>query len=118
MERLTEREIRALLAITMAYDNRRASDAAVLAWGEVADRARWTFDEAKEAIHTHYASSTEFLMPAHITAEIRRARDTRSLPPKFDRAAIEPASPASEETRRKAMEQIRRFTEKTRIDQP
>lgn len=74
MTGLTDREVRHLLAVTMSYDNRKPSDAAVLAWGEAASRGRWTFDEAVEAVHEHYVRSNEFLMPAHITALVRARR--------------------------------------------
>lgn len=71
---MTEREIRAVYAVAMAYDNRRLSEANITAWWEQARRNRWTFDEAREAVHEHFATSTDFLMPAHITAIIRNRR--------------------------------------------
>lgn len=71
---MTEYDIRALLVVAMAYDNRKPGEATVAAWQEAAGRGRWSFGEAREAIHQHYAESTEFLMPAHITANIRAAR--------------------------------------------
>lgn len=103
---MTESEIKQLLAVAMAYDNRKPGEAAVLAWGEAAKRAGWTFERAMDAIHTHYARSTTFVMPGHIT-ELIRSRS--SLPPRVE---LPPANPASEETRRKAMEEIRRFADK------
>jgi hypothetical protein len=69
-----ERRARALLAIAVAYDNRRPSEANITAWMEAADRAHWIFEDAREAIHTHYATSTDFLMPGHITAWIKANR--------------------------------------------
>lgn len=71
---MTENEIKALLAIVVAYDNRRPSVANITAWHEQAERARWTMFEAQEAIHQHFMESTEFLMPAHVTAIIKTAR--------------------------------------------
>jgi hypothetical protein len=71
---VTEDEIRRLYALAMAYDNRRLSEANITAWWEQADRNRWTYDEAREAIHAHHCDSTEFLMPAHITARIKQRR--------------------------------------------
>lgn len=71
---MTEQEVRALLAIAVSYDNRKPSLANITAWWEQADRNRWTFDEAREAIHAHHATSKEFLMPVHITAHIRSKR--------------------------------------------
>lgn len=79
MTGLTDREVRHLLAVTMSYDNRKPSDAAVLAWGEAASRGRWTFEEAVEAVHEHYVRSNEFLMPAHITALVRSRRQDAAM---------------------------------------
>lgn len=93
--------IRALLAVAMGYDNRRPGDLNVVAWREAASRARWTFDAALEAIHQHYAESTEFLMPAHIT---QRVKAMRARPPVH--AALPAAEPASPETRRRIRDLI------------
>jgi hypothetical protein len=71
---VTENEIKQLYAAAMAYDNRKPSNAGITAWWEQAERNRWTFHEALEAIHTHHSESTEYLMPGHITAIIKRAR--------------------------------------------
>lgn len=95
---MNENEIRQLLATAMAYDNRKPGHAAVLAWGEAAARARWTFVEALEAVHAHYAESTDFLMPAHITRHIRNGRRADG-----ERLALPPADPASDEVRTSAM---------------
>lgn len=91
---MTEDEIRGLLAAAMAYDNRRPGDANVAAWMEAAARARWTFAEALEAIHAHYATSTAFLMPGHITELIRAGRRQPATYRELDAA-----SPASVEHR-------------------
>jgi len=69
---MTETEIRALLAAAVAYDNRRPSAANIAAWHEAANRARWTFHAALDAIHAHYAESTTFLMPGHITTRLEQ----------------------------------------------
>jgi hypothetical protein len=93
---VNEAEVRAILAAAMAYDNRRPGEANIAAWTEAAARGRWTFESALEAVHSHYATSTEFLMPGHITAKVRA---TQRQPEPF--AALPPATPASEETRRR-----------------
>jgi hypothetical protein len=92
---MTDQEIRTLLAAAMAYDNRKAGDANVLAWSEVADRARWDFDDALDAVHAHYAQSTEFLMPAHITAWVRSIRQQRHEREVAARMAAPAALPAA-----------------------
>lgn len=90
---MTEQEIRQLLAVAMAYDNRKPpGQANIAAWKEQAQRHRWRFDEALEAIHTHYGESTEFLAPAHVTARIRTVRREPAQP--ADVLALPSAPPA------------------------
>lgn len=112
---MTADEVIDLLTIAAAYDRRKIGESDVLAWGEASKRARWTFDEAREAIHEHYAASTEWLMPAHITAAIKHARDIRSHPPRFDRAALEATPAASEERRRQVMALVSQLAAKKGI---
>lgn len=76
---LSEREVRALLAVAMGYDNRKPGDANILAWMTAAEIGRWTFDSAREAIHQHYAHSRDFLMPADITARVKAMREDEVL---------------------------------------
>ena len=92
---ITELEVRSLLAVVMAYDNRKPGEANVTAWLEQGVRCRWTYDEAREAVHAHFASSTDFLMPAHITAHIRAERSRQPTHTPF--AEIEGAAPADPE---------------------
>jgi len=108
---VNEQQVRAVLATAMAYDNRRPGEANIAAWMEAADRGRWSFEAAVEAVHQHYATSTEFLMPAHVTKLVRSAM--RQPGPVSEAVAhLEGARPASEETRAKAMEEIRRFADR------
>lgn len=97
---MSEAQIRALYAVAVAYDNRKGSEANITAWLEQAERNRWTFDEAREAIHEHYATSTEFLMPAHITAIIRRERNH---PPTVDQPRQLPPAPPADPQRIRAL---------------
>lgn len=91
---MTEDEVRKLLVVAMSYDNRKTpGQANVMAWCEAAGRGRWDFASALEAVHGHYSEATEFLMPGHITARIRKARQ---LPASLERRAIE-AAPAEPE---------------------
>lgn len=72
---LTDPEVRLLLGHAMAYDNRKVpGDANRAAWAEAARRANWTLPAAIEALHQHYATSSEFVMPGHITALIKAER--------------------------------------------
>lgn len=76
---LTDREARLVLAAAMSYDNRKPGDANVAAWLEAATRGRWTLTEALEAVHEHYARETAWLMPGHVTAAIRAARQDAAM---------------------------------------
>lgn len=106
---MTEQEVRALLAVAMAYDNRKPGAANIAAWTEAAGRGRWTFDDAVEAVHEHYAKSADFLMPAHVTAFIR-AKMRQPQPASEAIAQLESSAPATEEARQRAIEDFaRRF---------
>jgi hypothetical protein len=72
---LTNEHILKLLRACSGYDGRRPpTDQQKAAWMEGGKRGRWTFAEAEEAIHDHYAEHTEWIMPGHVTAIIRRKR--------------------------------------------
>lgn len=101
---MTEQEIRALLIAAMAYDNRKPGDATVAAWLEAAGRARWTFEAALDALHSHYAESSDWVMPGHITARIRTTRTGPA--PVAELLALDAPPPAAAETR---MDIVRRF---------
>lgn len=72
---LARNEIIRLLQVATTYDGRDRDQADVMAWQEVSRRGRWTFDEALEAIHAHFAVATDpWLMPGHITQRIKDQR--------------------------------------------
>ena len=98
-EAMTRDDIIDLLSVVTGGDNRNATEATVAVWTEVAKQGRWTKREAIDAVIGHFAESTEYLMPAHITQRIRAARRTES---EVFRALPGPAR-ASEETRASAM---------------
>jgi hypothetical protein len=98
---LTDDQIRALLTAAMSYDNRRPGELNVAAWREASTRAGWTFEAAVEAIHDHYARSTDFLMPGHITARISAGH---GQPPRY--VALPATQPASDEHRRRMRDVI------------
>lgn len=76
---MTHNEIIDLLTAVSAFDNRRPNPAAVAAWGKAAELGRWTLAEALDAVTLHFADSTEYLMPAHITKLIRSSRQDRAM---------------------------------------
>ena len=96
---MTADEIIDLLSVVTAYDNRNATQATVMAWSKSAGIARWTAEAAHWAVHQHFAESTDWLMPAHVTQRIRAARRTEA---EVFRALPGPAW-ASEEVRASAM---------------
>lgn len=103
---MTDDEIIDLLTAAAAYDRRTVGEGDVLAWLEVAREGRWTFPEALAAIHTHFAHSTAWLMPAHVTELIRQER---RQPPRHNRLALRGGPlPATDQTRTAAMAEIRR----------
>lgn len=75
----------------MSYDNRKPGDGNIMAWQESSVRGRWTFEEAREAVFEHFANSTEYLRPAHVTQHIRAQRQL-PLPAKLIEAPPKPAA--------------------------
>ena len=71
---ISSAEVVELLKIANGFDNRKPSEKMRDAWLEAAERSRWTFAEAADAIREHYSDRTEFIMPGHITALILRER--------------------------------------------
>lgn len=101
----------ALLKTASAYDNRKPDPASVLAWAEAAKRGHWTFERAKDAIHHHYANSTERIMPGHVTAHHRVPR-LRASDVSVDEALQLAPVPATAERRDELMTQIRALADR------
>lgn len=76
---LTHDQVVDLLTAVSAYDNRKPNPASILAWGKAAELGRWTFHEALDAVHAHFASDTDYLMPAHVGNRIRDRRQDQAL---------------------------------------
>lgn len=102
---MTNDEVVDLLSVITAYDNRNATAATVAAWTTASEIGRWSYRLAVEAAHHHFAESTEYLMPAHITQRLRQSRRADS---EVFRALPGPP-PASDEVRSRAMETIREY---------
>jgi hypothetical protein len=60
-----------------ATDNRQPSAEAAIGWANALDD-RVNAEDGKAAIDTHRATSTDWLMPAHVNAEVRRMRKART----------------------------------------
>ena len=65
-----------LLTIAAAHDNRTVGRTNAEAWAAALPDSL-DLEEAKQAIHAHYGTSTDWLMPAHITAGVARIRRER-----------------------------------------
>jgi hypothetical protein len=76
---VTRDDIVRLLQTAAAYDNRTIGEGPVRAWFDSAERGRWTYPEAVEAIKAHYAESTAFLMPAHVSQRIKATRQDAAM---------------------------------------
>lgn len=75
---LTPQEVGSLLTAAACYDNRQPNPDLLRAWVEAAARGRWEYREALDAVHEHYAHTTDYLMPGHITVALKHRR---ALPP-------------------------------------
>lgn len=84
-------EVFDLLSLVQAHDSRTVGQSDLHVWADAADRARWTFDEACEAVKAHHAESTEWIKPAHVTQRIRR--DRSAPPPSGQLPQAPPANP-------------------------
>ncbi len=85
-------EAAALLTVAAAYDNRKPDADQAKAWAMALDDLR--FEDCRDAIVNHYRAGTEWLMPGHIRAEVKRIRSKRineapNLTPPPDLSPIE-----------------------------
>lgn len=72
-------ELTLLLTRIQVLDNRQVDQLTIEAWADVLPD--WlTLEDATTAVNQHFATSTEYLKPAHIVTAAQRARsDRRSL---------------------------------------
>lgn len=64
-----------LLTMIAAYDRRKLGEVDVIAWAETLPDVALT--DARAVVVEHYAASTDWLMPAHIRAGVKRIRRDR-----------------------------------------
>ena len=98
-----------LLTAASAYDRRTIGEGDVHAWSEAARRAGWTFERALDALHAHYAETSKWLMPGHITERMRLA--SRQPAPADEVLALDKPV-ASPERRAELMAQIRQLADR------
>ena len=84
-------EVAQLLAKAALIDNRRIDAATVEAWHEVIGHV--PYDVALTALTIHRRTSSEYLMPAHIIANLRKARDQQAVEANRMRA-LDPPKPS------------------------
>jgi hypothetical protein len=109
---LTPDQINTLLQIAARYDRRTIGPSDIDAWLTASRIGRWATREdlpdgtwrwspalAEAAIHKHFATSTAWLMPAHITELV--AVERRTLPPVG--VALPPAGPPASQATRDAV---------------
>ena len=72
---VNQQEAAALLAVAAAFDNRKPDPDAATAWA--AALAEFRFIDCRDAIVAHYRSSSEWLMPSKVIAEVKRIRGKR-----------------------------------------
>lgn len=102
-----------LLTAASAYDRRTIGEGDVVAWSEAARRAGWKPDAALDALHEHYAKTSQWLMPGHITERLRLS--SRQPAPVSAVLALE-SKPASAERRAELMAEIRKLADRKSID--
>lgn len=110
---MTHDEIVEILQIMSAYDSRKIDGPSIAAWKEAAVRARWDSRDALNAIHEHYARSTSWLMPGHVTESIRASK--RHPAPASEVLELASAPPASAEKRAALMAEIRALADSKRV---
>jgi hypothetical protein len=77
---MEEREAFQLLTLASARDGRTVSQATARVWAS--DLERVSLEDAVAAAQLHYRESTDWLMPAHVIRNAKRAAETR-LPPRM-----------------------------------
>lgn len=93
---INHKEAADLLDYAASYDNRKPNPKAVQSWVDAARRGRWSFDEGVEAVRDHYARTTAFLMPGHITEAVRAKRNAPQPIPEQRRAIEQRSDPPAD----------------------
>lgn len=70
-------EIYELLQLAQSNDMRNIDGIMENTWHHAATIARWDVDQAFEAVRIHFATSTERIMPGHVTAIIKSFKPTQ-----------------------------------------
>lgn len=72
---MNTQEAAALLAVAAAFDNRKPDADAAMAWAAALHDVR--FEDARDAVVAHYRESSDWMMPAMVTARVREQVSAR-----------------------------------------
>jgi hypothetical protein len=112
IESMNRDQVVQLLQVVTAYDNRKLDQVLVAAWNESATRGHWEFEPALNAVHDHYAGSTAWIMPGHVTERIK----AKSRQPAPAAEVLELDKPiASPERRAELMAEIRKIADRKAV---
>lgn len=75
---ITQDNVVDLLSVVTSYDRRKAGVPEVVSWHEALSRAQVGMDEAVEAVHRHFSTSTDYLMPANVIMLVKAIRQDRA----------------------------------------
>lgn len=73
---MNKTEVAKLLTIASSIDNRNVNEVAVEGWYAVLHSL--PFEDCARAVKAHFEDSTEYLMPAHVKAGVKRIKAERN----------------------------------------
>lgn len=85
---MNSHETEKLLIEMSAVDNRLVTPPAIVAWAEILQGV--DYQDAREALLEHRRDSKEYVLPAHIVANVRKRR------PRTDNGIARPPAPAGQ----------------------
>lgn len=91
---MTLQDVAALLAVIAATDRRKVGETDILTWH--ATVGHLDFEQARAAVWEHFATSTEWLMPAHINGIVRAHAEAAKIhekPHTMSRDTAPPSGP-------------------------
>lgn len=99
-------ETHRLLTLIASLDNRRFGDETVRAWQEIL--AGVEFCDARAAVIEHFATSLDYLMPAHIRTGAKHHRILRTAGEAvYETRAIEARQPADPQRLRELLDELK-----------
>lgn len=98
---MTRDDIIELMQLITSFDNRNSDAYMETSWLDAARVQRWTYEGACAAVRAHFSSSTEWIMPGHVTQWLRAQRS--GPPPVSELRSLPVGPPASVASRRAAI---------------